>query len=87
MSDCDDALHELYTFLDGELTDEKRARISRHIDDCGSCLEVFDFQVELRAVVQRRCQEQVPEALKARIAAALRETEAGASGGAGTAPI
>jgi len=71
MTDCNDALRELYLFLDGELTDEKRSQIRHHIDDCGSCLEVFDFEVELRTVVQRKCQERVPDDLKSRIAQAL----------------
>ena len=31
---CDDAVYELYTFLDGELTDQRRAEIRRHLDDC-----------------------------------------------------
>ncbi len=75
MSDCDDALQELYTFLDGELTEEKRRRIAQHIEDCGSCLEVFDFEVELRHVVQRKCQERVPDSLKARIADAIRKAQ------------
>lgn len=81
MSDCEDALHELYVFLDGELTDEKRSQISRHIDECGPCLEVFGFEVELRRLVQRKCQEHVPAALKARIAAAIEQTDPGGAGG------
>lgn len=81
MSDCDDALHELYVFLDGELTAEKRRQIARHIDECGPCLEVFDFEVELRRVVQRKCQERVPDALKARIAAAIERTDPGEAEG------
>jgi mycothiol system anti-sigma-R factor len=75
MSDCQDALHELYGFLDGELTDERRGAIRRHLDDSQPCAEPYDFEAELRAVVRRKCQEQVPEALMAKIRAAL-ESEA-----------
>ena len=58
MSDpCEDALHELYHFLDGELTDDRRALISTHLDDCSSCLGVFDFEAELRHVVSQRCRD------------------------------
>ena len=32
-SQCQDALHELYGYLDGELTAEKRAAIHRHLDE------------------------------------------------------
>lgn len=66
--DCRDAIEELYTFLDGELTDERRVAIRGHLDDCHSCLEAFDFEAELRSVVAHHCRETVPEALKVRIA-------------------
>ncbi|HEY2813886.1 MAG TPA: mycothiol system anti-sigma-R factor [Acidimicrobiales bacterium] len=68
---CNDALHELYHFLDGELTDDRRTRIQHHLDDCPPCYEAFDFEVELRTVIAKRCQETVPEDLKQRIADAI----------------
>ena len=61
MSECEDALHELYGYLDGELTDERRAAIQRHLDDCQPCAEPYDFEAELREVIRRKCQEQVPD--------------------------
>ena len=69
--DCDDALHELYGFIDGELTVERRTIIQHHLDDCPPCYEAFDFEAELRMVIARKCTEQVPESLKQRIAEAL----------------
>jgi mycothiol system anti-sigma-R factor len=71
MSDCENALHELYGFLDGELTSERRAAIQRHLDECQPCAEPYDFEAELRLVVRRKCQEQVPESLMAKVRAAL----------------
>lgn len=71
MSDCNDALHELYEFLDGELTPERRDLIQHHITDCSPCLEMFDFQAELKIVISQKCREEVPPALKAKIADAL----------------
>ena len=62
MSDCQDALHELYGFLDGELTEDRRVAIQHHLDTCQPCAEPYDFEAELRAVVRRKCQEQVPDA-------------------------
>jgi mycothiol system anti-sigma-R factor len=70
---CNEAIRELYTFLDGELTADKRAAISAHLDDCHPCLEAFDFEAELRIVVARHCREQVPEHLKDRIAHLIAE--------------
>jgi mycothiol system anti-sigma-R factor len=71
MSECEDSLHELYAYLDGELTDDRRQAIHRHLDECQPCAEPYDFEAELRAVIRRKCQEQVPESLVAKVRAAL----------------
>jgi anti-sigma factor (TIGR02949 family) len=73
--DCDDALHELYTFIDGELTDETRDRIREHLDACPPCFERYDFEAELKAVINRKCQERVPDGLKDRVLDALRSDD------------
>ena len=65
--DCDDAVHLLYHYLDGELTDERRSLIRRHLDDCPPCFEAFDFEAELRLVIAQRCREQVPTHLVQRV--------------------
>ena len=64
---CRDAMHRLYHFLDGELDDARRASIKRHLDGCVPCLEAFDFEAELRVLIARKCQDQVPESLRARV--------------------
>lgn len=72
MSDpCEEALYELYHFLDGELTDDRRSLISSHLDGCTSCLGAFDFEAELRKVVAQRCRDTVPDGLRQRIAKAI----------------
>jgi mycothiol system anti-sigma-R factor len=69
--ECEEALAALYTFLDGELTDARRLEIREHLDDCSPCLEVFDFEAELRMVIRQRCRDQVPESLRQRVAEQL----------------
>ena len=64
MADCDEVLHELYHFLDGELTDERRVRIAAPPRRLHDCLEVFDFEAELRQVIARKCHDRVPDALR-----------------------
>ena len=71
MGDCDDAVHRLYHFLDGELDDTRRADIQQHLDDCLPCLEAFDFEAELRQVIAMKCRDQVPESLRLRVAEAI----------------
>ena len=68
---CDDAVYELYTFLDGELTDDRRDEIRRHLDDCPPCFEQFDFEAELRQVIASKCKDTVPDELRRRIASQL----------------
>jgi mycothiol system anti-sigma-R factor len=74
-ADCNEALKELYTFLDGELTAEVRVAIEGHLNGCTDCLEVFDFEAELRQLVARKCTERVPERLRLRIQQALIEAD------------
>ncbi len=69
---CNDALHELFQYLDGELTESRRADITAHLDACGECFEAYDFHAELRQVVAHKCREEVPDSLKVRVAALLR---------------
>lgn len=69
--ECRAALHELYGYLDGELTDERRAAIHRHLDECQPCAEPYDFEAELREVIRRKCREAVPESLMVKVRAAL----------------
>ena len=71
-SNCEAALAEIYTYLDGELTDEKRTLIASHIEACNPCFEAFDFEAELRIVISTRCRsDDLPESLRIRIAEKL----------------
>ena len=69
--DCDDALLRVYEYLDGEMTMWRRRAITRHLDECPPCLQGFSFEVELRRVIVSKCSEEVPDALRSRIAQAL----------------
>lgn len=68
---CDDALHEIYHLLSGEIDDAKREKIIGHLDECPPCAEPYDFYAELRRTVQMRCRDQAPPELLARIAEAI----------------
>ena len=74
--DCAESLQELYTFLDGELTVERRMHIRQHLDGCQNCYEAFDFEAELRIVVSTKCRDEVPDSLRDRVAEALRKAQA-----------
>ena len=84
--DCSDAVHTMYHFLDGELTPEKRQHIQEHLEQCLPCFEAFDFEAELRQLIAHKCREQAPDALRDRIAEAIRH-EPLVGGGSGPDPL
>lgn len=76
---CDEALRDLYRYLDGEITVERRELIRVHIEECGPCLEAFDFEYELRELVARTCRNEAPASLRDRVAEAIRDCDRGGS--------
>jgi len=73
---CDQTIERLYHYLDGELTEQRRIEIARHLDLCGPCVGAYGFESELRKVIASRCQDHVPDALRDRVARALSEESA-----------
>ena len=71
--DCVEAVHELYSYLDGELTESRRQEIRVHLDWCGPCGGAAQFEEELRKVIANRCKDRVPQSLIDRVAAAISE--------------
>lgn len=74
--DCMEAVRQLYVYLDGELTEERRLDIAVHLDECGPCADAAGFEAELRTVISSRCKDRVPESLISRVAAAIAAEEA-----------
>ena len=70
---CDETIERLYFYLDGELTEQRRVEISRHLDMCGPCVGAYGFESELRRVIANRCRDHVPDSLILRVAEALRD--------------
>ena len=69
MINCRDCQQALNPYIDRELSDEDIVQVRQHLDACGGCLHIFQFQESLRRLVRVRCREQVaPESLRARIA-------------------
>jgi mycothiol system anti-sigma-R factor len=68
---CSETIERLYVYLDGELTEQRRIEITRHLDLCGPCVGAYGFEAELRKVIAMRCKDHVPDALIERVAKAL----------------
>lgn len=68
MTDCNDTLRELQTFLDREMSETARSVIHSHLEGCPDCLEAFDFHAELRVVIAAKCHsDEMPESLLVKI--------------------
>jgi mycothiol system anti-sigma-R factor len=76
---CDETIEKLYIYLDGELTEQRRIEIARHLDLCGPCVDAYGFEAELRKLIANRCRDRVPESLIERVAEALRAEHGAAS--------
>lgn len=73
--DCGQTIERLYHYLDGELTDERRRQIQRHLDECPPCVDAYGFEMELRQVIANRCRDHVPPSLLDRVRAALADEQ------------
>ncbi len=58
---CDQALADIYRYLDSELTWWRRRKIRIHLSDCPPCQCGFDFERRLKIVIRQRLAEPVPQ--------------------------
>ena len=77
--ECGEILTEVYLFLDLECSDDRRALIQAHLDECSPCLREFGIETEVKALVARCCgADRAPvelrERLRAKITALVAET-------------
>lgn len=68
---CDEALANLYNYLDSELDGVRGDAIRAHLAECGGCDRPFDFERRLREVIKAKLDEDVPDAMIIRIRAIL----------------
>jgi mycothiol system anti-sigma-R factor len=59
----------LQPYLDRDLTDEERAEAESHLQECAYCRKRYRFEEELRRFVRQAAVEEMPPALKAKLAA------------------
>ncbi|HEU4917203.1 MAG TPA: zf-HC2 domain-containing protein [Acidimicrobiia bacterium] len=69
--ECDDALTNLYQYLDREIEETTSSVIRAHLEDCSGCLKSFDFEARLQIVVRERLAEDVPAEFLQRLREAL----------------
>jgi mycothiol system anti-sigma-R factor len=73
--DCAEILAQLYLFLDHEIDDASSSDIQEHLDECHPCLEKYDLDRIVKALVQRSCCEEAPAPLRERVLYSIREVQ------------
>ncbi len=74
---CDEALTNLYQYLDREMESADSDRIRAHLGECGGCFDIYEFEVRLKVVVRERLAEEVPPEFIDRLRAALARESVG----------
>jgi mycothiol system anti-sigma-R factor len=69
--DCESALEHLYEYLDGEVAPTDHQQIAQHLQECGPCLQEYDVERIVKALVARSCCEVAPAQLRSRLVAEL----------------
>jgi len=71
-ADCRAFLARLYVYLDGEIDEQSRADIDRHLEICTGCEQQLVFERDLKALIRRKCSEQPSEVLIERLRVEIR---------------
>jgi mycothiol system anti-sigma-R factor len=73
--DCADFLDQIVYLLDNELDEAECAAVRVHLDTCHPCLQKYDLQRTVKAIVARSCAESAPEELRERVRLRIREVQ------------
>jgi mycothiol system anti-sigma-R factor len=73
--ECADFLERIVYFLDNELDEADCSAVRLHLDSCNPCLEKYDLQRTVKAVVARSCTEAAPDQLRQRVLLQIRRVQ------------
>ena len=80
-SECSEFLDQIVYFIDNELDAADCAVVRAHLDTCNPCLERYDLQRTVKAIVARSCSESAPVELRQRVMLRIREVQVRISDG------
>jgi len=64
---CEEALKQLFEFLDQELDTHKHDEMENHLSICKSCYSRMEFENRLHKHLKKATQEQAPDELRSRV--------------------
>jgi mycothiol system anti-sigma-R factor len=72
---CVDFLERIVCMLDNELDASDVAEVRAHLDECAPCLQSYDLQATVKALVARSCMEHAPEGLRQRVRVQIQQIQ------------
>ena len=75
MITCDDAVRQLWAYLDGMVDEPSREAIEEHLSFCRRCCGEVEFAEELRSFLAANAAEELPGDVRARLTATLDKLE------------
>jgi mycothiol system anti-sigma-R factor len=72
---CADFLERIVCLLDNELDGGEVAHVKAHLDECAPCLQSYDLQRTVKALVARSCHEQAPDSLRERVRVQIQQIQ------------
>ncbi len=70
--DCEQALRQIFEFIDHELDERRQEAMSQHLHTCKSCFSRMEFEQRLKEKVGSLRDEQATTAVSDRIKSLLR---------------
>jgi mycothiol system anti-sigma-R factor len=70
---CADFLERIVCLLDNELDGREVAEVKAHLEECAPCLQSYDLQAQVKALVARSCIEHAPDSLRQRVRVQIQE--------------
>jgi mycothiol system anti-sigma-R factor len=72
---CADFLESIVYLLDNELSAPDVDSVRAHLEDCAPCLQSYELQSTVKALVARSCIEHAPESLRQRVRIQIQEIQ------------
>ena len=70
---CSEILQRIFFFIDNELDSADCDAIRAHLDRCRPCLEKYQLESTVKALVARSCAEHAPDQLRERVLVRIRQ--------------
>lgn len=71
MISCNDAVRQLWDYLEGHISEDDRHAVQEHLDLCKRCCGEAEFAAELKTMLASDGSEELPEETKSRLTSFL----------------